>query len=276
MYTLIMIKQRRNNPSSFDDEISLLNLIQFFKTNFKIIVFFIFIGGTLGGLYEKFASPIYKGEMILYPPKISGRVLENPEIILSRIKLNSYFSKEVLLACNPAYKDRDYKYKLSDTVKISISKNNLYFIASMSNESVERISGCLGAINNHFVLKQILPYKSNTELLEAQLEIAKNKLQIYENMKKGFMSNSLNSTKNEVLYNIFMLDALNMNDQILKIKTELSASHTNIFQGQDLVMNIQEEVLLSRQSRIFLGLFLGGILGLFIVLLRDIFQSMKA
>lgn len=275
MYNLFMIKQRRSNPSSFDDEISLLNLIQFFKTNFKIIVFFIVIGGTLAGLYGKFESPIYKGEMILYPPKISGKFLVEPEIIFSKIKLNSYFSKEVLLACNPAYKDGDYIYKLSDTVKISTTKNNLYFMVSMSNESVERITDCLGAIHNHFVLKQILPSKPNTDILEAQIEIARNKLQITENMKQKLVSNSLDSPKSEHLHNILILDALNNNDQILKIKAELSASQTNIFQGQDLLINIQEEKLLSPQLRIFLGLFLGGILGLFIILLRDISNLLK-
>ena len=271
-----MVKHTRINPSSFDDEISLLNLIQFFKTNFKIIVFFIFLGGTLCGLSAKFESPIYKGEMILYPPKISDKFIVEPQIISSKIKLNSYFSKEVLLACNPAYKDGDYKYKLSDTVKISTNKDNLYLIVSMSNESLERISGCLGAIHNHFVLKQILPYKSYTEILEAQIEITKNKLQITENFKQKLVSNSLDSPKNETLHHLLMLDALNITDKILKLKTELSASQTNILQGQDLVINIQEEGLLSPQLRIFLGLFLGGLLGIFIVLLRDIFQSMKA
>jgi hypothetical protein len=36
------------NQTPFDDEISLLDIIQFFKVNFKRILFFIVLGGIIG------------------------------------------------------------------------------------------------------------------------------------------------------------------------------------------------------------------------------------
>ena len=55
----------------FDDEISLLDIIQFFKTNIRRILLFVMMGGILGGLYGKFADPIYEGSMLIAPAKVT-------------------------------------------------------------------------------------------------------------------------------------------------------------------------------------------------------------
>ena len=55
------------NQSSFDDEISLLDIIQFFKANIKRILFFIILGGILGGLFGEFADPVYDGSVLISP-----------------------------------------------------------------------------------------------------------------------------------------------------------------------------------------------------------------
>ena len=53
------------NQTPFDDEISLLDIIQFFKTNFKRMLFFIIMGGILGYLCGKLADPVTVDALVL-------------------------------------------------------------------------------------------------------------------------------------------------------------------------------------------------------------------
>ena len=94
------------NQTPFDDEISLLDIIHFFKAHSKRILFFIILGGILGGLYGKLADPVYNGSALVSPSKVAGVVVVDPKITLTKLNMNSYYSKETFLACNPTfYKD---------------------------------------------------------------------------------------------------------------------------------------------------------------------------
>ena len=77
------------NQTSFDDEISLLDIIQFFKVNFKRILFFVMVGGILGGLYEKLAGPEYDGSVLVSPALVFGNYIIDPKIILTKLNSNS-------------------------------------------------------------------------------------------------------------------------------------------------------------------------------------------
>jgi hypothetical protein len=96
----------QNNQSSFDDEISLADIIQFFKSHSKRLLFFMLLGGIVGGILGKITGPVYEGSMLIEPAKIGGVFVVDPKITLTELEMNSYYPKETFLACNPKfYKD---------------------------------------------------------------------------------------------------------------------------------------------------------------------------
>ena len=73
------------NQTPFDDEISLLDIINFFKGNFKRILFFIIMGGILGSLYGKLASPVYDGSVLVSPALVAGSYVIDPKITFKEV-----------------------------------------------------------------------------------------------------------------------------------------------------------------------------------------------
>ena len=66
------MKTPQNIQPSFDDEISIADIILFLKSHKKMILIFVIIGGLLGGLYGNFTAPVYKGSVLISPAKIAG------------------------------------------------------------------------------------------------------------------------------------------------------------------------------------------------------------
>ena len=112
----------------FNGEISLFDIIKFFKGNLIWILLFIILGGTLGFLYGKIANPAYVGSILVRPAKVAGLMVIDPKTTLTKLNMNSYYSKETFLACNPKfYKDRnmdeEIDYDMSGIIKPSITKD---------------------------------------------------------------------------------------------------------------------------------------------------------
>jgi hypothetical protein len=129
------------NQTPFDDEISVLDIIQFFKANIKRILFFIILGGLTGFLYGKLADPVYNGSVLISPAIVSGEVVIDPKITLTKLNMNSYYSKETFLACN-LMANKDIDYDLSDIVKTSISKDGNLIEVTMSDSNKDIIRSC--------------------------------------------------------------------------------------------------------------------------------------
>ena len=136
------------NHTPFDDEISLLDIIQFFKVNFKRILFFIILGGLIGFLYGKLADSVYDGSVLVSPALVAGNYVIDPKITLTKLNMNSYYSKETFQACNPMFykdkdKDIDIDYDMSDIVKASITKDDNLIELTMSHSLRVQLKGRL-------------------------------------------------------------------------------------------------------------------------------------
>lgn len=94
---------------SFDDEISISDIIHFFKMHTKLIANFVVLGIILGGLYGKLAGSVYESLMQIATAKVAGNFVIDPKVALTKLEMNSYHPKETFLVCNPKfYKDKRY------------------------------------------------------------------------------------------------------------------------------------------------------------------------
>jgi len=268
----------------FDDEISLIDIIQFFKANRQRLIIFSLLGGILGALYGKFAGPVYEGSMLLAPTKIAGTFVLDPKVTITKLNMNSYYPKETFMACNPEFykdKDKDINYDMSDIVKTNLSKDGSLIMLTMSEKYKETIVNCFNAIENDIKISQRTLAEPLIEMKKNELQLAKNKLKISEDLRqklddkqlKDLKTNELRFSTNVLYANIVLNNASEINslmDQLNKITKELSSEQTKDA-GKVLPINIKRKSFPSLKLGLLLGLFLGGVLGFFL----SLFRSMK-
>ena len=272
--------------TSFDDEVSLLDIIQFFKTHFKRMLFFVILGGILGYLYGKLVSPIYDGSVLISPAKVAGILVVDPKITLTKLNMNSYYPKETFLACNPMFykdkdkdKDKDIDYDMSDIVKSSITKDGNLIELKMESSNKETIHACLDNVTNDINASQktiadllIESKKIELNLIETKLKLAEEfREQLNDKQIKNLKTNEQRFSTDVPYANIVLNNASEIKtllDQINKVKTELSSEQTKEA-GKVLPINIERKNFPSLKLGLLLGLFLGGMLGFFVSLFRN-------
>lgn len=277
------------NQTPFDDEISLLDIIQFFKVNFKRLLFFIVMGGILGILYGKLADPVYNGSVLLSPALVAGNKVVDPKITLTKLNMNSYYPKETFLACNPTFykdKDKDIDYDMSDIVKTSITQDGNLIKLKMSDSNKDIIHACLENITNNIHASQkiiadpLVESKTNAlSIVEAKLKLAE---QFHETLNDKHIKNLKTNDQRfstDVLYaNIVINNASEIKahlDQINQLKMELSSEQTKGAVWA-LPINIERKSFPSEGLGLLLGVFLGGLLGFFVCYLNSKFTYSKA
>jgi hypothetical protein len=272
------------NQTPFDDEISLLDIIQFFKTNFKRMLFSIILGGILGYLYGKLADPVYDGSVLVSPALVAGNYVINPKITLTKLHMNSFYSKETFLACNPTFykaKDKDIAYDMSDIVKASITKDENLMELKMQSSNKETIHACLESIVSNINSSQktiadplIESKKTELNLVETKLKFAQEfRTELNDKQIKNLKTNEQRFSTDLLYANIVLNNTSEINallDQINKVRTELSSEQTKDA-GKVLPINIERKSFPSLKLGLLLGLFLGGFLGF----LASLFRGMK-
>jgi hypothetical protein len=276
----------RKNQTPFDDEISLLDIIQFFKANLKRILFFIILGGILGFLYGKLADPVYNGSVLVSPALVAGKYVIDPKITLTKLNMNSYYSKETFLACNPGFykdkdkdKDKDIDYDMLDIVEASITKDGNLIEFTMSDSNKDIIQSCLENITANINASQKIIAGPLIESKKNGLSLVEEKLKLAEQFRKQLNDRQMKNLKTteqrfatDVLYaNIVLNNASEIKtllDQNNQLKTELSSEQTK-GAGKVLPINIKRKNFPSEKFGLLFGLFLGGALGFFISLFRN-------
>jgi hypothetical protein len=273
-----------NQPQTpFDDEISIADIIKFFKKNGKNLISFILLGGLFGGLfvelYGKFADPVYNGSVLVAPAKIAGNYVIEPKITLIKLNMNSYYPKEAFIACNPSfYKDKDIDYDMSDIVKASVTKDGGLIELSMQSSNKQLIHECLDNIINAINVSQKIIAEPLIESKKMELALNEQKLKLAEEFHAQLNDKQLKNLKTtearfatDLLYaNIVLNNASEIKtlmDKLNTIKTELSSEQTKDA-GKVLPINIERKSFPSLKLGLLLGLFLGGVLGFFVSLFR--------
>jgi hypothetical protein len=249
------------NQTPFDDEISLLDIIQFFKANLIKILFFVMLGGMLAALYVKNNIEEYRGTLYLSPAKFAGDFITEPKVILTKLKTNSFYNEKLLLLCKPSnYKSKDLKdiNRIINKMSVSITDGNLIKL-TLEDSSKEMIDLCLEGISSEIIASEV-----NT--LEFLIQSKKNNIALNEErlglLTNEFSKNNFNSERSLSAYSFFLSDP-GIYKLIEEMKTSLDPNKTHQT-FKLLPINIEIINGYSLEMAITLGLFLGGILGIFV------------
>ena len=192
--------------------------------------------------------------------------------------MNSYYSKETFLACNPMA-NKDIDYDLSDIVKTSITKDGNLIELIMSDSNKDIIRSCLENITADINASQKIIAGPLIESKKNGLNIIEEKLKLAEQFREILNDKQIKNLKTndqrfatDVLYaNIVLNNASEIKallDQINQIKTELTSEQTKDA-GMVLPINIERKSFPSKKLGLLLGLFLGGMLGFFISFFKN-------
>jgi hypothetical protein len=150
----------------------------------------------------------------------------------------------------------------------------------MSDSNKETIHACLESIVSNINASQKSIVDHLIESKKTELNLAETKLKNAEEFLKQLNDKQIKNLKpneqrssTDVLYaNIVLNNASEiktlLDDQINRVKTELSSGQTKDA-GKALPINIQRKSFPSEKLGLLIGLFLGGVLGFFISLFRN-------
>ncbi len=277
-----MSTPQKTQPS-FDDEISISDIIHFFKAHKKFILICVILGGILGGLFGHITGPVYKGSVLVSPAKVAGNFVVDPKITLTKLDMNSYYSKETFLSCNPYFykdKDKEIEYDMSNVVKPSITKDGGLIELRMIQKNKAIIKDCLDSMINDIRQSQNQISEPIIASKKIELSLAEERLKISEAFKEKLNDKQIKELKTneqrfstDLLYtNMLMLNASDIkqvNEQLNKIKLELSPEQTKEA-DKVLPIDIEKKSFPSLKLGALLGLFLGLGLGIFISLIKQI------
>lgn len=258
--------------TSFDGEISLLDIIQFFKVNIKRIFFFVIMGGILGSLYGGFAEPKYEGSVLISLAKVAGVSVINSKVILTELDTNTYFSKETFLACNSG-SDKNIDYKMSDIVTASLTKSEDLIRLTMRHSNKETIHACLENIINDIKTNQKNIVNPLIDLKKSVLNLFETKLKLAERFREQMNESHIETLKREgqgfktdLFYATIALnntiEIQRVTDEVITARVQLSSIQTKDA-SMYLPIEIQRAIFPSLKLGLLLGLFLGGVLGFF-------------
>ena len=127
--------------------------IKIYKKKIKKVIFFIFFGGAIGGLYGNFAGPVYEGTLHVSPLKIMGDNVVSPKIMQYKLSIDSFYTFDYLSACN-LKNSKDTR--MSDLIKTNISLENNFLSVSYENKDKSVITNCLKLIEKEIIKDQQL------------------------------------------------------------------------------------------------------------------------
>ena len=278
------MKTPQNIKPSFDDEISIADIIHFFKSHKKMILIFIIIGALLGGLYGNFTVPVYKGSVLISPAKIAGTFVVNPKVTVTKLDMNSYYSKETFLNCNPDFykdkdKDKDIDYDITTLVKASVTKDGDLIQLLMQDKNKTVIKDCLNSmvddirISQSIIAEPLIQLKNNElTLLEEKLKNAEEfKVKLNEKLIKELKTNSERLSVDIVYSNMILFNSKDIKEtiaEINKVKIDLSSEQTKPA-NKVLPISIEKKSFPTPKLGALIGLFLGLCLGTLIALIKQ-------
>ncbi|WP_108507825.1 Wzz/FepE/Etk N-terminal domain-containing protein [Polynucleobacter acidiphobus] len=276
------INDSQSTPSAqLDDELSLLDIIEFMQESWKTIVGFTVLGIAGAGLYLWAVPKQYEASAQIKMAQIAnfnnnnninplGINIEEPQALIVRMALPTSYPKETIALCGMV-DQKDPELTLASKAKLSIPKGVGGTVdLKVRDASKEIAKACTNAVYQ-------LIKSSQAQLVAPYIDEASKKLKIEEERlgratqviakadKSGAaVSAAYLATRDEIRYLL---------DQISNLQSIITGNESRAAHLTAPIYLKDEPVFPQKRNSLLIGLLLGGLLGLVFTLARKWYRS---
>jgi hypothetical protein len=239
-----------------DNDISIIDLFLFLRSNRKSILYFIIFFGGIGFIHGKFISPVYEGKSLISPAKILDAYVDKPEDLIEKINSSNFFDKSKNYNC--------------EAVNIKLTQSKKYLELSYKSKNTTDIIQCIENYENNIKNFQKKIYDARIE--NTKLELAQ--LISEKNLNKSFglfipkiiEVDSINEKET-----INMLSYIYASERINKIKNNLNDSLLTHESEKIFPISLQKK----SNASVIVGIILGLLIGLAYAIRMEIIKKEK-
>lgn len=274
-----------NENNNQENEISILDIIEFFQESWKSIAGFTVLG-IAGAVFFLWVVPKqYEASAQIKMAQIAnvnnnnnninplGINIEEPQTLIARMALPTSYPKETIALCGLA-DENDADAQLTKKVKLSIPKGVGGTVdLKIRNTSKEIAKACVNAVYQ-------LIKSSQAQLVAPYIEEASKKLKIEEerlgratqviakaDRSGAAVSAAYLATRDEIRYLL---------DQISNLQSIITGNESRAAHLTAPIYLKDEPVFPQKRNSLLIGLLLGGFLGLALALARKWYRSNRA
>jgi uncharacterized protein involved in exopolysaccharide biosynthesis len=275
-----------NNQSieNLEDEISLLDIVDFFRESWKQILVSGIIGGTLGVGYALISPSIYQATANIQVAKVAGSDVETPSVLVEKLKMPMYYTQSTFTACNVVER-ADPGDAIAKGLKPTLSKNAPIISITYKEKSTEDAKKCLEGVLNDIRTNQNILAKPMLEARNNQLANLKQKLESAEKISKILSTKNPNFDFSDSKFSastLLLATTLNKENEVKDLRTQISDLETALADPQtkeaSLITPIyapSARVEPNRSRIVLLGGIVGGVLAIAYLLGRRVWLKIN-
>jgi LPS O-antigen subunit length determinant protein (WzzB/FepE family) len=276
-----MTEQYLNQTS--EDEISLKDIISFIQDSWKTILVTTLLGLLVAVAYIWVTPKSYEGvmqvQMSQLPAGSNGNLsplgvnIEDPLVLIARLKMPSTFDEENIHACSLSGKENAVERLVKGITATQLKGNNSVLEVKVQDASVEQVTQCLDSIFEKIKVTQ-------KAIKEPFLEEARQKISVYEAKLKVAQSVIARADKsNSALSAVYLStrdEVKSLTDQILDLNNFINSGENR---GAKLISPIyvsDRPVSPKKLIGLIIGLLGGIFLGILWALGRRVIATYRA
>lgn len=178
-----MTKEIDHESSDADDEISLVEIVQFFVDNLGVFIKSTLACGALGVAYAFLAPAQYEATMNIQMAMVANNPVETPAVLLEKMKLPLYFSEETWDKCDTD-EDLTPSRTLAKKLNPMLNKQAPFIGLAFRSNSTADSQACLLAVLKDIRHKQDLLSAPIVEQKQSYLQTLKAKLATAEQVSQ--------------------------------------------------------------------------------------------
>ena len=270
-----------NNQSieNLEDEISLLDIVDFFRESWKQILVSGIVGGTLGVGYALISPSIYQATANIQVAKVAGSDVETPNVLVEKLKMPMYYTQSTFTACNVMDRSEPGD-AIAKGIKPTLSKNTPIISITYKEKSTEDAKKCLEGVlsdirtNQNILAKPILETKNN------QLANLKQKLESAEKISKILSTKNPNFDFSDSQFSastLLLVTTLNKENEVKDLRAKIGDLEIALAEPQTKEASLSTPIYApsarvepNRSRIVLLGGIVGGVLAIAYLLGRRV------
>jgi LPS O-antigen subunit length determinant protein (WzzB/FepE family) len=267
-----------------EEEISLLEIVDFFKDGWKVILLGGIVTGSLGLAYALITPSIYQATASIQVAKVAGADVESPSLLVEKLKIPTYFTQNIFQACEATEKSDPGEF-IARSIKPTLSKTAPIVSISFRSNSADDAKKCLESIleeisNDQNTLSKPIIETKNNQLINLRL-----KLESAESATKLLLSKNQNFNFSDTKFSastLLLATTLNKENEVKDLRTQINDLDLLLSKPQTKAASLIKPIYApslkvepKRSLIILLSIIVGGVLAIVYLLGRRMWVKMQ-